>query len=75
MAMIFQRAMKRLLSPVCALAALMASAAVSSLEWDFAKTAEDRAFMDVKPEMPIPQMVASEPPVMTASARPRTSWS
>ncbi|MCR5752229.1 MAG: hypothetical protein K6G91_09715 [Kiritimatiellae bacterium] len=41
--------MKRLLSPACALAALMAPAAVSSLEWDFAKTAEDRAFVDVKP--------------------------
>ena len=41
--------MKRLLSSACALAALAASAAVSSLEWDFAKTAEDRAFVDVKP--------------------------
>ena len=49
MAMIFQRAMKRLLSPACALAALVAPAAVSSLEWDFAKTAEDRVFVDVKP--------------------------
>ena len=49
MAMIFQRAMKRLLSPACALAALVAPAAASSLEWDFAKTAEDRAFVDVKP--------------------------
>ena len=49
MAMIFQRAMKRLLSPACALAALVVSAAVSSLEWDFAKTAEDRVFVDVKP--------------------------
>ena len=47
--MIFQRAVKRLLSPACALAALMAPAAVLSLEWDFAKTAEDRAFVDVKP--------------------------
>ena len=47
--MIFQRAMKRLLSPACALAALVAPAAVSSLEWDFAKTAEDRVFVDVKP--------------------------
>jgi hypothetical protein len=27
----------------------MAPAAVSSLEWDFAKTAEDRVFVDVKP--------------------------
>ena len=25
--------------------------------------------------MPMPQMVASEPPVITASARPSTSWS
>ena len=47
--MIFQRAMKRLLLPACALAALVAPAAVSSLEWDFAKTTEDRAFVDVKP--------------------------
>ena len=47
--MIFLRNMKRLLAPVCAFAALMAPAAVSSLEWDFAKTAEDRAFVDVKP--------------------------
>ena len=47
--MIFQRTMKRLLSPACALVALVAQAAVSSLEWDFAKTAEDRAFVDVKP--------------------------
>ena len=49
MAIIFQRAMKRLLSPACAFAALVVPAAVSSLEWDFAKTAEDRAFVDVKP--------------------------
>ena len=47
--MIFQRAMIRLLAPACALAALVAPAAVSSLEWDFAKTAEDRVFVDVKP--------------------------
>jgi len=47
--MSFQRTVKRLLSPACALAALAASSAVSSLEWDFAKTAEDRAFVDVKP--------------------------
>ena len=50
MAVIVQRAMKRLLSPACALAALVAQAtAVSSLRWDFAKTEEDRAFVDVKP--------------------------
>ena len=49
MAMIFQRALERILSPACVLAALAAPAAVSSLEWDFAKTAEDRAFVDVKP--------------------------
>ena len=49
MAMIFQRAVKRLLSPACVLVALAVPAAVSSLEWDFAKTAEDRAFVDVKP--------------------------
>ena len=47
--MIFQGAVKRALLPVCAVAALAAPAAVSSLEWDFAKTAEDRAFVDVKP--------------------------
>ena len=47
--MIFQGPMKRLLLPACALAALVASATVSSLEWDFAKTAEERAFVDVKP--------------------------
>ena len=47
--MILQRAMKGLLVPVCALAALVAPAAVPSLEWDFAKTAEDRAFVDMKP--------------------------
>ena len=47
--MIFQRAMKRLLLPACARAALVAPAAVSSLKWDFAKTSEDRAFVDVKP--------------------------
>ena len=47
--MIFQRAMKGLLSPACAIAALVAPAAVPSLEWDFAKTAEDRVFVDVKP--------------------------
>ena len=49
MAMIFQRAMKRLLPPACVLVVLVASAAMSSLEWDFAKTAEDRVFVDVKP--------------------------
>ena len=49
MAMIFQRTMKRILSPACALAALVAPAVVTSLEWDFAKTAEDRVFVDVKP--------------------------
>ena len=49
MAIIFQRAVKRLLSSACDLAALAAPAAVSSLEWDFAKTAEDRVFVDVKP--------------------------
>ena len=47
--MILQRAMKGLLSSACALAALVASADVSPLEWDFSKTAEDRAFVDVKP--------------------------
>ena len=47
--MIFQGTVKRLLSSACALAALTLPAAVSSLEWDFAKTAEDRAFVDVKP--------------------------
>ena len=47
--MIFQRAVKRLLPPACSLAALVVSAAVSSLEWDFAKTAEDRVFVDMKP--------------------------
>ena len=47
--MIFQRAMERLLLTACALAALVAPAAVSSLKWDFAKTEEDRAFVDVKP--------------------------
>ncbi len=47
--MIFQRTMKRLLLPACALAALVAPAAVSSLKWDFARTEEDRAFVDVKP--------------------------
>ena len=47
--MIFQGTMKRFLLPAYALAALAAPAAVSSLEWDFAKTAEDRAFVDVKP--------------------------
>ena len=49
MAIIFQETMKRFLSPACALAALTTLAAVSSLEWDFAKTAEDRVFVDVKP--------------------------
>ena len=49
MAIIFQRALKGLLASVCALAALAASAAVQPLEWDFAKTADDRAFVDVKP--------------------------
>ena len=44
--MIFQRAMKRLLPPACVLAALVAPAAVTSLDWDFAKTAEDRVFVD-----------------------------
>ena len=58
MALIFQRAMKGLLSPVCALAALVAPAAVSSLEWDFAKTAEDRAFADVKPTPSLPGVPA-----------------
>ena len=50
--------MKRLLSPACALAALMAPAAVSSLEWDFAKTAEDRAFVDVEPTLSRPGVPA-----------------
>ena len=47
--MIFQKIVKRILLPACALAALVAPADVSSLEWDFAKTEEDRAFVDVKP--------------------------
>ena len=47
--MIFQGSVKRFLLPACALVALAASAAVSSLEWDFAKTEEDRVFVDVKP--------------------------
>ena len=47
--MIFQRVVKRLLPPACALAALTAPAAVPSLEWDFAKSPEDRVFVDVKP--------------------------
>ena len=49
MAMIFQRVVKRLLPSACALVALTAPAAVPSLEWDFAKSPEDRVFVDVKP--------------------------
>lgn len=37
------------MASVCAIAAAVASAAVQQLEWDFAKTPEDRVFADVKP--------------------------
>ena len=52
--MIFQKSMKRILSSACALTALAASAGVSALDWDFAKTTDDRVFMDVKPTPPCP---------------------